>query len=87
MKLKVGLELLGNIVNNGLVFLTERQARELYANHHEVIEELKEAQNKVFPEYTDIDLQLAEEKYENFLIAYGAALKASQNQRAVTGGE
>lgn len=79
MKLKVGLELIGNIVNNGMVYLNARQQHELYENHHEVLDELKDAQNSVFPDYTDIDLQLAEEKYEAFLTAYGAALKENRS--------
>ncbi|MBF31852.1 MAG: hypothetical protein Unbinned1322contig1000_45 [Prokaryotic dsDNA virus sp.] len=77
MQLKLGLELIGNIVLKGMELWSVERKKAFQKKHFNILEELDQARNRVFPEYTDIDVALAEEKYENFLEAYHLEMSAA----------
>lgn len=70
MKLKLGLELIGNIVLQGMELWSVERKKAFQKKHFKILEELDQARSKVYPEYTDIEVALAKRKYENFLEAY-----------------
>ena len=70
MQLKLGLELIGNIVLQGMELWSVERKKAFQKKHFNILEELDQARRKVFPEYTDIDVAIAEKKYRNFLQAY-----------------
>jgi hypothetical protein len=86
MQLKLGLELIGNIVLKGMELWSVERKKAFQKKHFNILEELDQARRKVFPEYTDIDVTIAEKRYKNFLEAYylemSSATQASGGQSA-----
>lgn len=70
MELKLGLELIGNIVLQGMELWSVERKKAFQKKHFNILEELDQARRRVFPEYTDIDVSMAKKKYKNFLQAY-----------------
>ena len=70
MKIGVGLKLLGEIVRDGMRLWSEERARAFKNEYADILHELEDARNRVYPEYTDAALALAEEKYRIFFEAF-----------------
>lgn len=75
--IKLGLDLIGNIVLKGMSLWSDERKRSFQKKHFKILEDLDKARNKSFPEYTDIDVSLAKKKYKNFLEAYHLEMGAA----------
>lgn len=69
------LALVGGIVLEGMKIFSTKQRRKLYKEHHDILTEIADAQNAIFPEYNDADLDLANERLRLFLEAYWSELR------------
>ena len=74
------IPLIGGIVHEGLVAWNEKRRTRFLDEHAEILEELREIENGNFPDYTDADLMLAQERYKDFLTAYHTELKAHNKE-------
>jgi len=65
-----------SIIDNGIKLWDKGRMLSFKKKYHRLLEDLKEAENKQFPEYTDADIDLIEEKLETFIKVYDKELKA-----------
>ncbi len=63
------------IVNKTMGFLEEKQRQKIMREYHDLLEDYNEAKNKVRPDYTDIEVDLLEERLVSYLKAYGNEFK------------
>lgn len=67
--------LIGGIALEGLKFFNEKQRVKIMDDYHDVINALRRAENASGIGYTDIDIDISEERLKDFLVAYHNELK------------
>ncbi len=68
------LEIAGGIILEGIKLFSEERQRAIHKKYYNAIEYLNAVKNRTFnssPQYTDIDVKLAKQELEAFVIAYG----------------
>ena len=65
----------GGIVLEGMKMLSVTQQRKLHKEHKKALEEIADAQNAIFPNYTDAALDLANERMRILLEAFWSELR------------
>lgn len=69
------LPVIGGIVLEGMKFMNQRQKTKLQREHQKILQEIADAQNASFPDYTDAELDLANERLRIFLEAFWSELR------------
>jgi len=68
-----------NIVENGLAIVDKKLATKFEEKFHEILTNLREAQNASPEDYTDAPLNISKEKLKDFLEAYNNVLATHRN--------
>lgn len=80
------MPIVAGIVLEGMKILSVIQHRKLMKEHKLAMEDVANAENKVFPIYTDAELDLANERLRIFLEAYWSELRQA-NVASMQSGE
>jgi len=64
-----------SVAEQGLRFLNEKQRTKYQKKLAELLQELRDYENKVYPDYTDSDIGLLHESLEDFLVSFGSELR------------
>jgi len=75
-------ELIAGVVLEGLKVFGEERRTRFSDDHHDLIEALRKAENEGIDSYTDIDVDLLEEKIYDFLKVYHKELKEFNNEKS-----
>jgi len=63
------------IVKDGMALWSEERRTRFMKKHHNLIQDLSNAENKTHPDYNDSDVDLLRERLRNFLQAYWSELR------------
>lgn len=69
--------LVGEILVEGMKLFREERKKALLKSYHEAMNELNEARNAKFPNYSDVRVAKAQQRLRAFLEAYMVELKAT----------
>ena len=64
-----------SIIKEGIKLWSEERRARFLNEYHDVLEEVQNAKNKEYPEYTDIDIDIANGKLRILLEAFSSELK------------
>jgi len=80
MSLPVGIpiETIAMIVLEGMKIFRDERKHKLHKKYKKTLERLQDAQNKIYPHYSDDDLTLANDELRQFLQVYGRELRAEK---------
>ncbi len=73
-------ELILKIALIGLEFLSDERKTKIQDEHHELLEDLRNAQNATGENYYDGEIDIADEKLTDFLTAFATALEEEKNE-------
>lgn len=74
--------LIGGIVLEGLKTFREERRTRIMDRYHGLLKTLRKCENANFTQYTDVDIDIIEEKIYDFLEAYRKELKEHNNETA-----
>ena len=69
------------IVDNGVKLWSQARATKFKRKHHDLLEELREAENMQYPEYSDAKIDLVLEKLDDLITAYSSELSEEVKAR------
>ena len=74
------LPILGGIVQEGMKAWNEERRTRFMDRHHDILERLNNAENAQGEDYSDAELNLAQEELATFLTAYHSELSAHNKE-------
>lgn len=76
MPVGIPIEVIANIVLEGMKIFREERKHKIHKKYEKALKRLRDAQNKIYPTYSDDDLTLANDELREFLEVYGSEFRA-----------
>lgn len=78
------MSLIDDIIFVGMKLFSSERKRSLSREYQELLDNVDNAKNKRFPDYSDDEVILAEQKLENFRLSFASEFKSKVSELEVT---